>query len=41
MTDTTDTVGIAGDRISSIIERSKRLGEEIGNAVGTRIKDLR
>ena len=29
MTDMTDTVGIAGDRIRSIIERVERLEEEI------------
>jgi uncharacterized protein (UPF0335 family) len=29
MTDTTDTVGVAGDRIRSIIERVERLEEEI------------
>jgi uncharacterized protein (UPF0335 family) len=29
MTDNTDTVGVAGDRIRSIIERVERLEEEI------------
>ena len=29
MSDTTDTVGVAGDRIRSIIERVERLEEEI------------
>ena len=29
MTDTTDTVGIAGDRIRSIIERVEKVEEEI------------
>ncbi|MCJ2071729.1 DUF2312 domain-containing protein [Methylobacterium sp. J-030] len=29
MTDMTDTVGVAGDRIRSIIERIERLDEEI------------
>ncbi len=29
MTDMTDTVGVAGDRIRSIIERVERLEEEI------------
>ncbi|GJE75632.1 MULTISPECIES: DUF2312 domain-containing protein [Methylorubrum] len=36
MSDTTDTVGIAGDRIRSIIERIERLDEEIKDLMETK-----
>lgn len=36
MSDTTDTVGVAGDRIRSIIERIERLDEEIKDLMETK-----
>ncbi|MGE7157683.1 GapR family DNA-binding domain-containing protein, partial [Methylorubrum rhodesianum] len=36
MTDMTDTVGVAGDRIRSIIERIERLEEEIKDLMETK-----
>ena len=36
MSDTTDTVGVAGDRIRSIIERIERLEEEIKDLMETK-----
>lgn len=36
MSDTIDTVGVAGDRIRSIIERIERLDEEIKDLVETK-----
>jgi uncharacterized protein (UPF0335 family) len=36
MTDTTDTAGIAGDRIRSIVERIERLEEEIKDLMETK-----
>ncbi len=36
MSDTTDTVGIAGDRILSIIERVERIDEEIKDLMETK-----
>jgi len=36
MTDMTDTVGVAGDRIRSIIERVERLEEEIKDLMEAR-----
>ena len=36
MSDTTDTVGVAGDRIRSIIELIERLDEEIKDLMETK-----
>ncbi|KQT52396.1 hypothetical protein ASG52_25525 [Methylobacterium sp. Leaf456] len=36
MSDTTDTVGVAGDRIRSIIERIERIDEEIKDLMETK-----
>ena len=36
MTDTTDTVGVAGERIRSIIERVERIEEEIKDLMETK-----
>ena len=36
MTDTTDTIGVAGDRIRSIVERIERVEEEIKELMETK-----
>ncbi len=40
MTDMTDTVAVAGDRIRSIIERIERIEEEIKDLMETKKKSL-